>query len=153
MLAGLKMGNKTSTQKAKTFFVEWKCPICGKILKLKPWQTKNKRTCSSNCSKKFSKTPKNIEMLRKIGKEKSEQNIAVKKQISEFILDWAMKNKEAILQCKYNNISYGLSSLMNELYDKYQIKDIRSYYICFDVKNKKEFLKVLKDYVINENIC
>lgn len=35
MLVGLRKGTETVKQRAKLNFVEFKCPYCGKVLKLK----------------------------------------------------------------------------------------------------------------------
>jgi hypothetical protein len=42
---------------------------------------------------------------------------------------------------------------MNIINEKYDLKDIRSLYPCFNVKNSKDLANCLKDYVLNENIC
>ena len=45
--------------------------------------------------------------------------------------------------------------LLEMLYDKYNIKDIRSIFTCFNVKNRKELLKELQNLIIisKENVC
>ena len=84
------------------------------------------------------------------------ENIERKKLIKNDIIDWVLNNEELILNCPYNKIEKTLSELKNILLDKYNIKDLRSIYICFnDVKNKKTLLDRLKEivYISKENVC
>ena len=51
-----------------------------------------------------------------------------------------------------SSISHNLKKLLN---DKYNIMDLRTIYICFDVKNLKSLLDKFKEVIIisKENVC
>jgi hypothetical protein len=53
------------------------------------------------------------------------------------------------LQCPYNKITSSLKPLL----DYVDCKDMRNLFVCFNVKNRKEFLTYLKNFLIKENIC
>lgn len=63
------------------------------------------------------------------------------------ILNWCKSNPEIIRNCPYNAIITGLQPMIDYIYDKYNIMDLRSMFICFNVSNKKEFLSYLKSQI------
>ena len=83
------------------------------------------------------------------GLAKNQKNIKEKNILSEKILKWCVENKELVINCPYNKITTTLKPML----DYFQINDIRSIFICFNVKNRKDLLTYLKNYLINENIC
>ena len=83
------------------------------------------------------------------------RNINYKSKIKETIKDWVLEHEDIVMHCPQNNISNTLHDLLEIIYSKYNIKDIRSIFICFNVKNKKELLRELQNLIIisKENVC
>lgn len=146
-----RRGTETVKKQAESNFVEWECPICGKILKLKPHQTKNRQTCGNKeCMKAIGTWKKGID---KASETVHNKNLERKAIIKNDIISWILDNKDIVQNCPYNKISKTLSELHELIYEKYQIKDWRSIFICFEVKNLKELLDKLKDIISKENVC
>lgn len=148
MLDGLRKG--TETVKANVVRVPFTCPICKRTLLVEPCVLKTKKYCSAECATKsgswHSGVQKSAECLH-------ERNLARKLQVKDSIINWCMSNKEAVLNCPMNAISTHLTELKQLLFEKYQIKDLRTVYICFEVKNLKSLLRALQDAVTeNENV-
>ena len=79
-----------------------------------------------------------------------------KKIIKQDIVSWVLDHQELVLSCPYNRISTTLIDLQKYLYEKYGIKDWRSFFICFDnTKSLKTMLDKLKEiiYISKENVC
>ena len=75
-----------------------------------------------------------------------------KEIIKKDIIEWVLNNKIIVNECPYNRITNALSGLQETVLDKYGLKDLRSIFICFNVKNKRELLDELKK-ISKENIC
>ena len=147
-----RKGTETIKRQAELNYIEWICPVCGKTLKLKPFETKNRQTCGSvPCKTAMGTWKKGVEKAKETVRKK---NIEYKKQIKDEIIKWVLSNEETVRSCSYNNISSTLAELHNMIFDKFNIKDWRSIYICFDVKNLKELLDKLKEIITSkENVC
>lgn len=147
-----RKGTETVKKQAKLNYIEWICPVCGKVLKLKPFETKNRQTCgAASCKVAMGTWKKGIDKAKETLHKK---NIENKTQIKNEIVEWVLNNKEIVYSCPYNKISSTLSELHDMIFDKFNIKDWRSVYICFDVKNLKELLDKLKEIITSkENIC
>jgi len=146
MKDGLIKATKTWQEVCQNNQVEWTCPICKKTKKYAPWELKNRQTCSPKCAGKLpSKTKPNTITAQK----NHQNNINKKGPIKEKILEWATNNKDLVLNCPYNKITLVTIPLLEYL----EVHDIRSLFICFNVSSRKEFLKAIQDYLINENIC
>ena len=77
-----------------------------------------------------------------------------KKEIKKDIEKWVLENKNLVLNCPKNKIRTTLSSLINLINKKYEIKDFRSLFTCFDnVHNMKSFLIELQNIIPEENVC
>lgn len=147
MLEGLRKGTETTKQRAKTNFVVVKCLQCGKEIKLKPYQAKDRKFCSNKCLGEYNKITGHIKEASKIASEITHQNNLNKKEIiKKDILDWVSSNKDIVLSCQKNKISTVLEPLLNFIKEKYGIKDFRSLFICFKVGNRKDFLDKLKEF-------
>lgn len=145
-----RKGTETVKEKAKNNYLDWKCPICGKVLKLKPYETKNRKTCGSQeCINKSRSWEKGV----KAATESIHiENVKRKEIIKKDIIEWVLNNKIIVNECPYNRITNALSGLQETVLDKYGLKDLRSIFICFNVKNKRELLDELKK-ISKENIC
>ena len=51
------------------------------------------------------------------------------------------------MDTKFNQILVGLDDLFKEITVEFKILDFRTVIRSFDTRSKKEFLKILKDYV------
>ena len=141
MLDGLRKGTKTFVEKAKDFFVHWECPLCGSILRLKPGEARKKKVCSRRC---LGESTSNILHLHTLSQKNHAANLRLKQEIKEFIVEWCSQNQTLVSKCPSNKITTTLKPLLDLLFCEYGIEDIRSYFICFGVKNKKEFLECIK---------
>lgn len=150
MRDGLKKGTDTIIKKYLNLRVEWECPICHKILLLPNWEAKKKKVCSLSCSGKLDD---NVEQLKTLAENKHINNLNNKQIIAQDILLWCEDNYNIVINCPMNKIVTTLQPMLDIIYMKHNIQDIRSLFICFNVKNKKEFIMFLKNYLINENIC
>lgn len=154
MLKGLSKGTTKWIEMCKENKETFICPICGKSISLCKYEIKNKQYCSMECmiqsgaSREYARKASNVAAIksREIYNKK-------RKEIAEFVYSWCNANKEIILSCPLNKISTHLYQLMNIINEKYDLKDIRSLYPCFNVKNSKDLVNCLKNYVLNENIC
>lgn len=126
--------------------VDFICPICGKILTLPKWEAEKRKTCGPSCG---GKTSNQIAHVRELGEIKHQNNIESKKDLGNKILAWCKQNKDLIINCPYNKITTTLQPMLND----FDINDIRTIFVCFNVKGRKELLTYLKTYLINENIC
>lgn len=154
MLDGLRKGTIVWQNMCQEKLVEFICPYCGKHFFLPKWEAEKKMYCSQECRKDNGNYQEQACKASEIAAiVNHERNLEMKQIIAKDILEFATNNYELIMSCPKNKISTHLSPLLNYINDKYQIKDIRSLFVCFNVKNKKEFLQYLIDYISKENIC
>lgn len=119
------------------------CLKCGK--KFKVTSNSKRKFCSKTCAGKTTVME---------AQEKKKFNYNEKKEdIKNFIIKWAIENKEIVIDCPYNKISSILNPLYILLKDKYNITDKRTISNLFDTNSRKQFLKILKNYLISKNIC
>lgn len=147
MLEGLRKGTETVKQRAKTNFVIVKCLQCGKEIKLKPHQAKDRKFCSNGCLGEYNKITGRTKEASKIAADITHQNNLSRKEIiKKDIIGWVSSNKDIVLSCPKNKISTTLEPLFSFIKEKYGIKDFRSLFICFEVNNRKDFLDKLKEF-------
>ena len=158
MLEGLRKGNETSKKRAKMnkilgiTYSSFKCPVCGKIIYEENWKAKKRKYCSNKCVAESEAWKKGVNNSARISHER---NMKKKKIIKKDIIEWVNSNFELVINCPYNKISTTLHELFEIINQNYGIKDKRSLYICFDVKNLKSFLDKLKEiaYISKQNVC
>lgn len=150
MRQGLFKGTETMKRNAKTY--PFTCPICHKIFYYPKHIAESKKFCSNKCAVKGMDWQKGVNESAKLNHER---NIERKKVIKNHIIEWVLHNEKIVLNCPYNKITTNLAELINMLTEQYNIKDLRTIFICFDVKNLKELLDKLKEviYISKENIC
>ena len=139
MRGALQRGADKMKEKRRRY--EWKCPICGKVLLLEGYDARKRKYCSNKCvamDKQWEAGVKNAALAT------HERNIERKALIKEDIIKWCMDNKELVLNCPKNKIKSSLSNLLEMIYAKYGIKDIRSLFVCFGVKNNKELIRAMQ---------
>lgn len=146
MKDGLRKATDVWVEMSKEKREKWVCPVCGAELLLPKWEAKNKKVCSLKCSGMLTS---NINMLKQFGEIKHQNNLKYKKELSEKILKWCVDNNKTIINCPYNKITTTLQPML----DRFDIKDIRNIFVCFNVNSRKELLNYLKEYLIKENIC
>jgi hypothetical protein len=150
MLAGLRKGNETQKSKPKKTKV-LTCAYCGKEIVLSTWETNRRIYCSDQCATNAKTWQKGVDIA---AKKNHENNIIHKKEIKKDIEKWVLQNKNLVLNCPKNKIRATLSSLINIINKKYEIKDFRSLFTCFDnVHNMKSFLIELQNIIPEENVC
>lgn len=150
MRNGLLKGVETIKRNAKTYpFI---CPVCNKNFYYPKHIAETKKFCSNKCAGKGMNWQKGVYNSAKLNHER---NIERKKVIKEDIIKWVLDNENIVLKCPYNKISNNLIGLTEVLKNQYNIKDLRSIFICFDVRNLKELLDKLKEiiYISKENVC
>ncbi len=150
MRKGLLKGAETMKHNAKTY--PFTCPVCHKTFYYAKHIANSRKFCSNKCAGRGMDWRKGVYNSAKLNHER---NVERKKIIKDDIVKWILNNKNTVLKCPYNKISTNLIELKTMLHDKYNIKDWRTIFICFDVKNLKELLDKLKDtiYISKENVC
>lgn len=150
MRQGLLKGAETMKKNKKVF--PFKCPVCNKTFFYQKNVADKKKYCSLKCAGQSGNWEKGVQESAKLSHDK---NIRQKRLIKEDIDKWVLNNQETVLNCPYNKISTTLAGLKKMLIDKYNIKDFRSIYICYDVNNLKSLLDKLKQiiYISKENVC
>lgn len=140
-----KIGLTTREKWSRPEFV---CPYCGREELLPVWEARNKSACSKKCKLEYAGFRDNaIQASKKAAEIAHERNLKLKEQMAFDILNWCKSNPEIIRNCPYNAITTGLQPMIDYIYDKYNIMDLRSMFICFNVSNKKEFLSYLKSQI------
>lgn len=153
MLDGLRYGNEVWKEMCAKKKVEWVCPVCGKVMLLQAFDAAKRQFCSHECANKY-KIDNGI--LKEQFERASDVNIVRKltqnEKVSVAIFAWVDQNYQTVLHCPYNKISAVLQPLYQTIREQFGIKDWRTICEAVDVRYKKDFLNVLKQY-IHENIC
>lgn len=151
MLNGLQSATEKWKKVSKERRVELICPICNKSFFLPKHLSKNRTYCSTECS-----IIGNANVSRDNFKLAAQRNIELKSErktiISSLVYEWSINNQNIVLDCPKNKISTNLSELKLIIEKSVGIKDWRTICESVGVKNKKDFLKAIQDY-IHENIC
>lgn len=139
MREGLRKG--AETMKKNITRLPFKCPICGNVTYVEPHILKTKKYCSAKCASEGGGWKIGVDAAKIVAHN---NNLNRKKPVKDDIVDWCCNNKELVLNCPYNKISTQLKDLRQMVTEKYGIKDWRSIFICFGVKNKKSLLDELR---------
>ena len=150
MMDGLRKGTETVKNNIKRY--PFTCSVCGKTIYLQKHILKKKKFCSHECANIGMNWQKGVYKSARINHE---NNLKRKEVIKDNIIQWVLNNQEIVLNCPKNKINCTLNGLKNMLYDVYNIKDLRSIFICFDVKNLKSLLDKLIEIIdiSKENVC
>ena len=144
---------KAETMKANAKKYPFRCPICNKVFYYEKNVADKKKSCSQICAARSGSWKKGV----KVGAEQShKKNIDKKQIIRQDIIEWVLDNQDLVLSCPYNKISTTLINLRILIKDKYDIKDWRTIFICFDgVHSLKSLLDKLRNiiYISKENVC
>lgn len=150
MLEGLRKGTEKWQEICQNKKIEFICPICKKILKLTPYELKNRKTCGDPyCKNEFAKINdtfcKGLNKANEVNafkyKEKSEE-------VKNFVIQWAIENRDVVNNCPKNKIVTSLCDLINEVNNKFNIKDIRSISkSCCETTSKIKFLEWLQNEI------
>lgn len=141
MLKGLRKGTETAKRKAENFYIDFECPYCHKVIKMKPWQAKNRKYCSQECANeaKLKDNIKHLELATEINKENYEK---VKDERYTLILEWLNKNKDLVINCKMNKLTF-----LNDLASFINVKDTRTVGKVLGVSGKKDIILKLKELI------
>lgn len=146
MKAGLNKATEQWQIDSKKNKVEIICPVCNKKILLPKWEAKKRTYCSIKCASKNNDFYKHSVQSREI--KQKEFNLQIQKSIN----DWAIKNKEIILNCPFNKIETNLIPLFDLIYENFHIKDKRSITLAYcSNSSRKYFLIQLKSFC--ENVC
>jgi hypothetical protein len=141
MREGLRKGTETVKQRALENFVDFKCPVCHKVIKLKPWEAKQRIYCSRECSKEA-----RHEEIIKSAKLATQVNIEnyskIKDERYSLIKEWIKDNKELILNCKMNKLTF-----LNDLAKFIGVKDTRTVGKVLGVSGKRDIINKLKELI------
>ena len=150
MRQGLLKGAETMKLNAKTY--PFTCPVCHRTFYYPKHIAESKKFCSNKCAGKGMNWQKGVYKSARLNHER---NVERKKVIKDDIVKWVLHNEKIVLSCPYNKITNNLTGLTDILNNKYNIKDLRTIFICFDVKNLKELLDKFKEviYISKENVC
>lgn len=147
MREGLRKGTETVKKNALNNFVIITCLNCGKEFKVKPFQAKTRKFCSNKCFGEYFHKSGQAKRTSELAAIVAHQhNIDSKQEIRQYIINWVTEHKDIVLDCPFNRITNTLRPMLQIIEQKYNIKDIRTLFICFNVKNRKEFLLALQRY-------
>lgn len=146
MLDGLKKGTQTVKERARDSFIEYICPVCKTSYKMKQWEVNGRKACSLKCAAKVD-FDKKLEHLKEITEINYQKKLQERNEIKQLVLQWIYENKETILNCPLNKITMQLQPLLSIIEEKYNIKDIRSVMLCFNITSRKEFILYLKNII------
>ena len=151
MRYGLQKGAETMKANAKKY--PFKCPICNKVFYYERYITAKRKYCSIKCAARSGSWEKGVKAS---AEQIHKKNIDRKQIIKQDIIEWVLNNQDVVLTCPYNKISTTLVDLKILIKEKYDIKDWRTIFICFDdVNSLKSLLDKLKNiiYISKENVC
>ena len=115
------------------------CLNCGRPIEVTEARAKKRKYCTSHCGVIYtSKLKKDIPLQSRVERDE---------RLKLFVLDWCKNNKEIVLNTGFNSISSTLRELYENIENEFGIIDHRTITKAFDTSSRKEFLKILKDYV------
>lgn len=141
MMEGLRKGTETVKQRALENFVDFECPHCHKVIKIKPWEAKSKKYCSQECAKEAE-----ADVRRKFLEKATAKNVEVysntKDERLNLILEWLKSNQEVVMNCKMNKLTF-----LSDLCSYIGVKDPRSLAKVLDVSNRKDTVLKLRELI------
>ena len=148
MRNGLRKGIETIKERAKENFVDFTCPVCQRPFKMKQWETNGRKTCSLKCAAKlnYNTNKQHLQTLSELNHQKTLQQ---RNAIKDVVINWATNNQEIVLNCPFNKITTQLQPLMDIVQEQYNIKDLRSIMLCFDITSRKKFILYLQNFIKN----
>lgn len=141
MREGLRKGTETVKQRASENYVNFECPVCHKVLKLKPWEAKQRTYCSQECSQK-ARHDEVIEKAKLATQVNIENYEKVKDERLELIKKWLNENSELVLNCKMNKLTF-----LNDLASFVGVKDTRTIGKVLGVSGKRDIINKLKELI------
>ena len=143
MKEGLRKGTETIKQRALENFVDFECPYCHKIIKVKLWEAKSKKYCSQECAKE-AEANKRRKFLEKASAKNAGIYAETKDERFNLILEWLRidKNVTKVMSCKLNKITF-----LPELCSYIGVKDPRSLAKVLNVSNRKDTVIKLRELI------
>lgn len=141
MREGLRKGTETVKQRALENYIEVECPQCHKMIKCKPWETKVRKYCSRECAIK-AEHENTIKRLQLANQVNAENYSKIKDERYSLILEWLKNNKELVLNCKMNKLTF-----LNELANYIGVKDTRTVGKVLGVSGKRDIINKLKELI------
>lgn len=143
MKEGLRKGTETVKQRALENFVDFECPHCHKVIKIKPWKAKSKKYCSQECAKE-AEADERRKFLEKATIKNAEAYAATKDERYALILEWLKidENLTNVLSCKMNKLGF-----LTDLCSYIGVKDPRSLAKVLNVSNRKDTVLKLRELI------
>lgn len=141
MREGLRKGTETVKRRALENYVNFECPVCHKIIKLKPWEAKQRTYCSQKCSQR-ARHDEVIEKAKLATQVNIENYEKVKDERLELIKKWLNENSELVLNCKMNKLTF-----LNSLASFVGVKDTRTIGKVLGVSGKRDIINKLKELI------
>lgn len=141
MREGLRKGTETVKQRALENYVNFECPVCHKVIKLKPWEAKQRKYCSQECSIK-AEHKNSIKRLQLATQVNIENYSKIKDERYSLIVEWLKINQELVLNCKMNKLTF-----LNELASYIGVKDTRTVGKVLGVSGKRDIVNKLKELI------
>lgn len=143
MREGLRKGTETCKQKALENFVDFECPYCHSVIRVKPWEAKSKKYCSQKCAKEAEANERR-KFLEKASKVNAETYASTKEERYNLILEWLKipENQTIVLGCPMNKLTF-----LNDLCSYIGVKDPRSLAKVLDVSNRKDTVIKLRELI------
>lgn len=141
MLEGLRKGTETVKLRASKNFIDFECPYCHSIIKIKPWDSR--KYCSKECANKAeAKVRKGF--LQKATDKNIEAYNNIKEERFELVLTWLKikENKEAVINCKMNKLTF-----LSDLCSFIGVKDARSLAKVLNVNGRKNSVIKLRELI------
>lgn len=142
MLEGLRKSGLVQKGKIKVPRENRKCQTCQRTFIA--LVTSTQRFCNQKCSGTHN-------IILATEKYVSKRN-SVMKDIKNFVIDWTSNNKVIVECTPYNKISTNLAPLLDEIYSRYDVKDIRviSKAVFGVDKGRKELLGFMKNLLTKQ---
>lgn len=123
---------------------ERKCLFCK--ITFTVLNTSLQKYCSQSCA---GNVAIRIATAASVNKQKT-----IHKEIKHYVLHWLKYNKKTVMDTPFNRIKTTLEPLLQEIENKFGIKDIRivSKAVVGNDCGRKDLLKFMKD-ICNENVC
>lgn len=147
MMIGSKEGAQKVRKLKKGIFKKKRetrnCLMCDKIFTV--IETSKQIFCSQTCGSKY-----NFHLATEVNVQNKQERY---KDIKEFAIKWVKDNKEIINDANFSKINTALDPLINEIHNKFNIKDIRIISLAVtgdEQAGRRNLLSFLKDLISSD---
>ena len=111
------------------------------MIKLKPWEAKQRTYCSQECSQ-IARHEEVVEKAKLATQVNIENYAKIKDERYTLILEWLKNNQELVLNCKMNRLT-----ILNDLANFVGVKDTRTVGKVLGVSGKRDIINKLKELI------